>query len=110
MLELGQKRSSWQPPVMKTIARDGEGIKELLDNAENHFKWLTDSGHLKEKGEERSREELFQIIGEKIEKVVIDKVDRDVIDELSKKVANKEIDPYTAANEILAKIGFKDKK
>jgi LAO/AO transport system kinase len=110
MLELGQKRSPWQPPVMKTVARDGEGIKELLDKAEGHFKWLIESGHLKEKGVERSREELFQIIGEKIEKVVIDRVDRPVIDELSKKVANKEIDPYTAANKILAKIGFKDKK
>lgn len=110
MLELGQKRSSWQPPVMKTIARDGEGIKELLDKAESHFKWLIESGHLKEKGVERSREELFQIIGEKIEKVVIDNVDGSVIDELSKKVANKEIDPYTAANELLTRIGFKDKK
>lgn len=110
MLELGQKRTSWQPPVIKTIARDGEGITELLDAAERHFKWLKDSGHLKEKGVERSREELFQIIGEKIEKVVIDGVDRLVIDDFSQRIANKEIDPYTAANEILAIIGFEDKK
>jgi LAO/AO transport system kinase len=110
MLELGQKRSKWQPPVIKTIARDGEGIKELLDKAEGHFNWLIESGHLEEKGVERSREELFQIIGEKIEKEVIDRVYRSVIDELSQRVANKEIDPYTAANEILARIGFKDKK
>jgi len=110
MLELGQKRSSWQPPVIKTVARDGEGVKELLDKAESHFNWLIESGHLEEKGVERSREELFQIIGEKIEKAVIDRVDKPVIDELSQRVANKEIDPYTAANEILARIGFKDKK
>jgi LAO/AO transport system kinase len=110
MLELGQKRTKWQPPVIKTIARDGEGIKELLDVAESHFKWLKDSGHLKEKGMEQSREELFQIIGEKIEKEVIDRVDSLEIDNLSKRIADKEIDPYTAANELLAKIGLKGEK
>ncbi len=56
---------------------------------------------------ERSRDELFQIIGEKIEKEVIDRVDSLEIDKLSKRIADKEIDPYTAANELLAKIGLK---
>lgn len=110
MLELGPKRTLWQPPVIKTIAKNGEGITELMATAENHLKWLKDSGHLKEKGVERSRDELFQIIGEKIEKEIIDRVDGLVIDELSQKVANREMDPYTAANELLGKIGLEEKK
>ncbi|UCE73949.1 MAG: methylmalonyl Co-A mutase-associated GTPase MeaB [Methanomassiliicoccales archaeon] len=110
MLELGQMSSSWKPPVLKTIARDGEGIIELLDAAESHYKWLKDSGLLSERGVERSRDELFQIIGEKIEKAVVDKVDRQEMDDLSRRIANREIDPYTAANELLARIGLEEKK
>jgi LAO/AO transport system kinase len=110
MLELGQKRSSWQPPVIKTIAREGEGIKELLDHANRHFLWLSDSGILIKRGLEKSREELFQIIGEKIEKVVIDNVDDKEIEELSQKILKREIDPYTAANELLGRIGLDEKK
>lgn len=110
MLELGPKRTSWEPPVIKTIARDGEGIEELLDLAEKHFLWLKDSGQMKERDVERSKDELLQIIGEKIEKVVIDRVDEKVIDELSQMIATRKIDPYTAANKILTKAGLKDDK
>lgn len=106
MLELGEKRTSWEPPVLKTIARDGEGIGELLGSAEKHYKWLMESGHLEVKDVERSRDELFQLIEQKIEKEIIDNVDSAVIDELSKKIAERSIDPYTAASEIMDKIGF----
>ena len=106
MLELGQKITSWEPPVMKTIGRDGVGIKELLDASKDHFKWLKESGQLKSIHIEKSREELLQIIGQKIEKVVIDRVNESVINDLSKKIATRVIDPYTAANEIIAKLGI----
>lgn len=110
MLELGQKKDSWEPPVVKTIARDGEGISELLDSAENHYKWLSESGNLKKLGVEKSRAELFSIIEQKVEKVVVDRVDDSEIEDLCRKIANKEIDPYEAADEILMKIEFKSKK
>jgi LAO/AO transport system kinase len=110
MLGLGQKTNSWEPPVMKTVARDGEGISELLDSAENHYKWLTESGNLKKMGIEKSRVELFSIIEQKVEKVVVDRVDDNEIEELCRKIANKEIDPYEAADEVLTKTGLKIKK
>ena len=90
------------PPVIKTIARDGKGVEELLETAQKHYTWLKDSGVHKEKDIKRSREEVFHIIGEKIEKAVFDRVDRAVIDDLSLKIAEREIDPYTAANELIA--------
>ncbi len=110
MLELGQDKDSWEPPVVKTVARDGEGITELLDCAGNHFKWLTESGNLKKMGIEKSRTELFSIIEQKVEKVVVDRVDDSEIEELCRKIANKEIDPYEAADEVITKTGLKIEK
>ncbi len=109
MLELGQKRTSWQPPVLKSIARDGEGIKELLDFAQNHFKWLSDSGYLKKMDIKKSRAELFAIIGQKVEKEILDRVDGREMESICFKIAEKEIDPFQAASKILLKIGFKEK-
>lgn len=110
MLELGPKDTSWFPPVIKTVAKDGKGIDELLDITKKHFDWLKDSGLLKERDIERSRDELLQLIGEKIEKVVIDRVDGAVIEDLAKRIADRNIDPYTAANEILVRAGLDARK
>ncbi len=110
MLELGPTGSSWKPPVIKTTAKDGEGIKELLDESEKHFRWLKESGLKKEKDVTKSRDELFQIIGEKIERAVIDRVDTLVIDGLSRQVAERSMDPYTAASEILTIAGLSGKE
>jgi LAO/AO transport system kinase len=106
MLELGEKRTLWQPPVIKTIARDSEGISQLMDLAEKHFEWLAESGHLSKKDIERSKDELFQIIDKKVEKEVLDKVPQSEIEELSRMIAERKIDSYEAAERILSKINF----
>jgi LAO/AO transport system kinase len=106
MLELGEKRTSWQPPVIKTIARDSEGISQLMGLAEKHFEWLAESGHLSKKDIERSKDELFQIIDKKVEKEVLDKVPQSEIEELSRMIAERRIDSYEAAEKILKKIDF----
>lgn len=103
MLELGENERGWEPPVLTTVARDGKGMDELLKTSQEHYKWLKESGVHKEKDMERSREEVFHIIGEKIEKAVFDRVDAAVIDEFSQKIAEREMDPYTAADELIEK-------
>jgi LAO/AO transport system kinase len=103
MLELGQDEKAWMPPVLTTIARDGKGMDGLLKTAQKHFTWLKESGVHREKDIERSREEVFHIIGQKIEEAVFDRVDGAVIDDLSQKIAEREMDPYTAADELIDK-------
>ncbi len=103
MLELGQNEKAWMPPVITAIARDGNGMEELLEIAQKHYTWLKESGMHKEKDIEKSRDEVFRIIQEKIEKAVVDRVDGAVIDDLSLKIAEREIDPYTAADELIVK-------
>ncbi len=107
MLELGEKNPGWQPPVLMTKARESEGVSEVLNSAFEHFKWLSESGHRKKMDIIRSREELFSIMEEKIEKVVLDKVSEEEIHKLSLKIADREINPYQAASDLLEKIGFK---
>jgi LAO/AO transport system kinase len=108
MLELENSDSGWQPPVLMTMARKGDGVQELLYTAFEHFKWLSESGHKKKMDILRSREELFRIMEEKIEKVVMDRVSEDEIQKLSHRIAERELDPFKAASGLLEKIGFKN--
>ena len=45
MISLGQRGDgAWRPPVLKTVASQGEGIAELVAAIEKHRDWLAESG------------------------------------------------------------------
>src|SRR5690606_8573785 len=37
----------WTPPVLRTVASQGEGIDEVVDALERHFRYLQQSGELR---------------------------------------------------------------
>ena len=91
---------SWVIPVLETIARDGKGIDELLLKVAEHKSYLDDSGEWNRREERRSRREIErimqnQIISRTVQNVLPQKRDRVVT-----AVANREMDPYAAADEL----------
>lgn len=46
VIELGGERNGWSPPVVCTIASEGEGIEELYGHIEEHRDFLSRSGGL----------------------------------------------------------------
>jgi LAO/AO transport system kinase len=48
VIELGGERNGWSPPVVCTIASEGEGIDELYDHIEKHRDFLSRTGGLEE--------------------------------------------------------------
>jgi len=46
VMELGGERNGWNPPVVCTIASEGEGIEELYGHIEQHRNFLSRSGGL----------------------------------------------------------------
>ncbi len=95
------KTNGWKPPIIKTIAEKGEGIKELADAIEKHYKYLKESCMLKEKREMRIKRELFELIMEEVKRVVSSKMD---YNEIIQRILNNEIDPHTAAEEIVRRL------
>jgi LAO/AO transport system kinase len=107
MLDLDEKKSGWEPPVLQTIARDGVGIGELVDSAEEHHKWLSESGHMTKRDIERSREELLEIVGETLQRRILDGVSEKEILRLSEMIALRQIDPYEAAGKLIEDTNLK---
>lgn len=99
--EFFKRRGDWNPPVIKTVADRGEGITELVDAIEEHFRYMKETGLIEKRRRERIKSELFEIVMQDVIKLVMEKTSyRDVIT----KVTRNEIDPYTAAEMIVEEV------
>jgi LAO/AO transport system kinase len=89
----------WQPPIVKTEAISGRGVAELLEAVER-FKSHT---HSKMADRRRARAEFR--VRELLARRFVESVERDVLapgelDALLDRIAAREIDPYTAVDDI----------
>lgn len=93
--------TGWIPPVVKTSATYNTGILELIDKIEEHWRFLNKLNR-DVYFRKRVEQEVIEALRNKIEQMVFNHMTRnEEYDYLIKKVANKEIDPYTATDIIL---------
>ena len=102
MLTMGeQHEGAWRPPVVKTVATTGEGVDELLAEIDGHAAWLHESGDLARRRTVRARREVEAIALATLR----DRWGRQGygcdLDVLAGRVATGEVDPYTAADELI---------
>ena len=55
----------WTPPVLRTVAAKGEGIDELVEALDRHFRYLERSGTLRERRRARLRERVVEVVEDK---------------------------------------------
>ena len=92
-------------PVLKTVARENKGIKELVDEINKHINFLKKTKQFEDKRRLRYEAELVEIIRKQLMNLIFDeKKLKDTIERLLDKISRKEVDPYSAADEILGKI------
>ena len=93
--------NDWQPPVVKTIATNGAGVPDLVDTT-----WRFRNQAEPTQAERRQRRIEFRL-REVVARQFMDRLERGMLrpGELAAmvdRVAAREIDPYTAADELLA--------
>lgn len=102
MLDMTPEKGEWRPPVIKTIAITGEGITELLNKINQHREYLG-AGALDLRRKQRVEAELAEAIKQRVtESVLRDLKERGEFDELIHKILTREMDPYSAADMVLA--------
>lgn len=94
--------STWQPPVLKTVATTGTGIQAVLDAIDTHRRHLEDRDLLEEKRHRRRAAEILRAVEMRIKDRVLDAATRSGrLEELAQRVHAGELDPYSAADELL---------
>jgi len=104
MLEISSK-SDRKIPIILTSTNKNQGILELLNEIENHRIYLKKGKKLEEKRKKRYETELTEIIRKRLMSLIFDESKfKDKVDRLIDQISKKELDPYSAADEILGKI------
>ncbi|HDQ15623.1 MAG TPA: methylmalonyl Co-A mutase-associated GTPase MeaB [Bacteroidetes bacterium] len=92
-------------PVLTAVAKEGKGIKELAVEIENHLKYLEKTKEFEKQRRLRYEAELVEIIRKRLMNFIFDEITfKEKIESLLDKISKKEIDPHSAAEEILSKI------
>lgn len=92
-------------PVLQTIAKKGTGVAELVDEIQNHLKYLEKTKEIDKQRRLRYEAELIEIIRKRLMNFIFDESTfKGKIESLLDQISRKEVDPYTAADKILKKI------
>ncbi len=97
---VGMNESSWQIPVLKTEATRDIGTSELIDSIEKHQAYLTQNQLIDHKRLETVREQVLDILTERLKQDVHASFDTSSGKELLADLVSRKIDPYAAARVI----------
>jgi len=101
MLEMGTGRDpDWDPPIVLTVAPSGEGVDELWAAICAHREHVRSAGRLQVRRRERIAFEIREIVGERLKRT-IERETGEAFEALVDRVAGRELDPYSAADELL---------
>ena len=104
MLSLGDRRTDegWRVPIVKTVASRGEGADEVVEQIERHGGWLVDNGQLEVRRRHRAADEVEAIALTSLRERIGDLSGSESLALLAGRVVSGELDPYTAADELVS--------
>jgi LAO/AO transport system kinase len=94
--------AGWRPPVLTSIATSGRGVGDLLTAIADHRRHLDATGGLAGRRRARWRREILQIAERRLRARYLDGAVAASLDGLLQRVASGELDPYEAADRLLA--------
>jgi GTPase len=101
VLSLGPK-TSWRVPIVRTEAAKGEGVAELAEKITEHRAHIEAEGTLEERRARNLRTEVLELAAARLRRSLeADVADDPAIAELLDRVVRRELDPASAATEIL---------
>lgn len=97
-------QEDWAVRVFETVAPDARGVAEVVNAILAHRQYLKQSDQWLEREKDRSREEIQQILQAHLDLQLERNVSNTEREHLVTAVADREIDPYTAAARLFTQI------
>ena len=102
MLDLSDlAHDAWRPPILQTTATSGEGVEGLWNTVAQHREHSTTTGLLQRRRSFRLREELREIVERRLEHRAREICSGSEWDALQTQVLENQLDPWTAADDML---------
>jgi len=104
MLDLSTP-GGWRPPVLEVVAAKGDGVEELWHQIGAHHAYLVESGELVRRHRERLEREFRAVLVARIEREVDALCSDGKFRGLAESVVEHRLDPYEAAEQLVAQVG-----
>jgi LAO/AO transport system kinase len=96
------EEDGWVPPVIEAVAKDSQGVQDVLDALADHRDYLATSGELEEQARMRYAEEIRTLLREDTSALLETEIERrGGLDQYAEQVHDRETDPYSVSDEIL---------
>jgi LAO/AO transport system kinase len=106
MLDMNMSMGAWRPPIVTTVGSSGEGVAELWEAIGDHRAYLEREGVLEARRERRLLDELSEVLVRRLEAKVHDLGRGEAYGQIREGVLDRTVDPYTASDELIAKLGL----
>jgi LAO/AO transport system kinase len=104
MIALGERGpGSWRPRVVRTVAARAEGIDDVLTAIDEHTGWMAGNGELARRRERRAAAEIEALALGRL-RARFAELPGVNLDALAVQVAAGALDPYAAADQLLAEL------
>jgi LAO/AO transport system kinase len=98
----GDEEARWKVIVMKTVATEGSGVEALRQRIDAHRRWLLESGEMALREQLRIAHTLENILRAELNRRIASRIRPGNLEELVERIRRREIDPYSAAADLLA--------
>ena len=96
----------WTPPVLRSVAVQGEGTADVLDALERHFHYLERSGELRHRRRRRLRERVINVVESRVrDRLWKDAATSAWLDEQLPALEAGGTNPFAVADALLARSG-----
>lgn len=105
MLGLAQREDgAWRPPIVLTDATTGKGVPEVVEAVGRHRTYLTSGDELVRVRTQRARAEIEALAFAALRAHAAKLPGDDRLDALARRVVAGDLDPYTAADDLLGAV------
>ncbi len=96
-------RNGWQTPILKTSGAEQEGIEALVDALDQHRAHIESTQQREAHRIEQARHQVLALARQRlIDQLVADHTTDGRLDEIVARVARREMDPHSGADELIA--------
>jgi LAO/AO transport system kinase len=107
VLSLAHRADMWEPPIVKTVATQGDGIDELVESVGRCHEFFRNSETRIQKRKEAEQEKLMKLLEERLIAAAIQQVfPNGELGKLVTEIAERRQDPYSVVEKIIATLRF----
>jgi LAO/AO transport system kinase len=102
LLSMCARQDSWMPSVVRAVASEGQGIEDCVQAVARYRSHQAGSDVQKNRAIQIQKDRLLELLRAQMMQRILDSPEvRDRIDEMAARIARRQLDPFTAAEQLL---------